>query len=104
MHRIVAIALLVPSVLDAAGSPAKPQLPWGTLFSPTPNALVQSRIKRVLQVADTSLTTEFHTVPALHLEGALNADPLRQQSTQAVAQFPAIFDLAVCARLSPPDQ
>jgi hypothetical protein len=54
----------------------------------------------VIEVAKSSLKMEVQPVKAFHLEGTLDKDPNRAESERAKASFPAIFDLAVCARLA----
>lgn len=80
-----------------------PKLKWGSLFLPEHNAPepIRSQLARVLQFAVLSLQTEFPVVRSLHLEGTLNSKPGHIQSEQAKADFPKLFDLAICAQLAP---
>ncbi len=97
--------VIASAVLLTAGrpikSPASSQLNWGQLFSwkgtarPAPPPLA-----RVLRIAGESLDIVVQPVAAFHLEGTLLKDPAHQETDRAKANFPIIFDLAVCARVA----
>jgi len=78
------------------------QLNWGKLSSweGAPANTLPPDIKRALDVAGTSLDLPVKPVEALYLAGTLNQDPRHVESDRAKENFPAIFDLALCARLA----
>ncbi len=89
----------------ALAAPPTSRLQWGNLFDEgNPSPTRKAALTRVLQVADASVTMKVDAVSALHLAGTLNRDPGHIESDRVKAEFPAIFDLAVCARLGAADR
>lgn len=98
MVLLLACALDSPMLIAGGGSNAS-HLNWGVLLLPSASSgPAASDLAHVQQVAQRSLDMTAEPVAELHLQGTLNRDPAHQASDRAKESFPAIFDLAVCAR------
>lgn len=97
---IFAFCLLVP--VGNANAANSSHLNWGKLpsWDGTPTEKLPADIQRAIEVAGASLDMEIRPVDKLYLAGTLTQDPRHVESDKAKGNFPAIFDLAICARVA----
>jgi hypothetical protein len=93
------IALLTMGATGWDGS----RLAWGDLKRWGTGTTTEAMARAVANVtvrAQAALDVALEPVAVFHLEGTLNSDRAHQAADHVKAGFPAIFDLAVCARLA----
>lgn len=97
---VAAVLLYILTFGSAAHAAPNSQLNWGrlTAWEANPPEPPPPDLAHALHVAEQSLRMAVEPVRTLHLAGTLNKDPAHQESDRAKANFPQIFDLAVCTR------